>query len=150
MTLEERVLAIKAKFEEATDELLDLASEGPDRFSEAMKLVGAPSVRAPQVSGHSELVTRLWVDGEEQPVERLPLPWTGRFLEIGRREIRHEREPVDVLIPAGEVFVLVNVWPENQARTRAFRELNAGALTPEEYGRLQAEIDEAEAAVGKV
>jgi hypothetical protein len=149
VTLEQRVLAIKAKFEEATTELLGLVSEDPSRVLEVMRFAESPSARAPQVSGTSELVTRMWVDGEQLPAEHFLLPWTGRFLEISRRGFRHEKGVIGS-IPTGEVFVLVNIWSENTTRPRAFHDLNKDASILKEHARLQVQAHEAEITVGKV
>lgn|GEM_PF-6496438 len=146
MTLEERVRAVKAKFEEAADELLALVSESPSQVSDIMRIARPSTEDGPSFSVSSELVERLQVEGHPPSEDRLSLPWEGRFLQVSSRSVRHEKEPVDVLIPEGEVFVLVNVWPENPARTQAFRELNAGAGGPEEIQRRLAEISEAEEA----
>lgn len=138
MNLEERVLAIKAKFQEAANELLDLVSESPSAVGDIMQ-IAAPQERKSDVTVR-RIVETCITRGDATYGDRFEIP--NVFMEFSRRHVRHETDPVDVLVPSGEVYLSVGIWPENEIRTDAIRKLTAGTISGEEYQRLIQEANE--------
>lgn len=130
MTFEERVLAIKAKFQEAADELLELVSENPGAVSDIMQ-VAVPQRQKPNVKVRRLIETSCTGPDGSRWGDRFEVPNT--FMELERRKVRRETDPVDVLVPEGRVYLSVGIWPENELMTQAYRELAACDMSPEEW-----------------
>lgn len=140
MTFEERVLAVKAKFQEAADELLELASQSPSAVSDIMQ-VAWPDSRVGW-SIRRVVETTITAPDGQMAGDRFEVP--NLFVDFDRRRTRHEKHPVDVIVPEARVVVSVGVWPENEKRSDAFRQLAAGDVAPEEYMRRVEEANEEE------
>jgi len=131
MTFEERVLAVQAKFEEATNELLELVSQTPDAVSKIRRVLN-PNADSPQdFEMRQEFVTE--VLGEGAPaLDRRALPVDGMFLSLNCQKIRDEKS---YLIPSGEVWVHVQMWPEDEGYSELLRTAHLRGLSPEQRPR---------------
>lgn len=140
MTFEEKVLAIKAKFQEAADELLALVSESPSAVSDILQVVhpNSPS----DIKAEHVVERTLFIPDRSPSTERIGIPYV--FLDFEKQDVRHETSPVETLIPKGQVFVMVGIKPENEKRSQALRDLRTGRLTPDEYSRQRELINEEE------
>jgi len=142
VNLEERVNAIKAKFEEATQELLDLVSEHPSQLSDIMQLAHPNMKKRSPIAVRRVIESTLSAPPDCELLERFEV--RNVFFEAQPLSFRHELDPVDVIIPQGEVYILVAMQPENEKRSELLRELNGKRISGEEYHRRHREIRDEE------
>lgn len=119
MTFEERVLAAKAKFEEAVDDLLDLVATSPSAAADVMQILNpGPPLEGVVREEHSHRHVLHYEGGETQTFD-FPLPYAWGFQ---RRRVAHEKnDDPDVLVIKGGVNVLVALEPEDEAANERLR-----------------------------
>jgi hypothetical protein len=119
VTFRERVLAAKAKIDEAADELLELVAQSPGAAADVMQILNPRAATVPAVESRDFFKSTLLQDGVEISSDEFELtPYSHGF---ERRKIVREESPDTLLVRAG-VLMLVALYPEDEAESERLRE----------------------------
>lgn len=116
MTLEERVLAAKAKLDEACDELLELVSENPGAAADIAQLLNPNAELGSVRVEHFYRNVAYDDNGAAYPIDT-PLNYV---YGVDRRRVEHDTEN-DVLVSRGSVFMILALEPEDEKASNELR-----------------------------
>ena len=123
MDFEQRVLAAKAKLDEAADELLELVAASPSAAGDILQVLNPRATSASSVESRDFLKSQLFRDGVETVCDELELsPYSYMF---ERRKIVREESPDTLPVRAG-VMMVVALYPENEIESGRQRVREAG------------------------
>ena len=112
MKFEQRVLAAKAKLDEAADELLELLAESPSVAGDIMQVLNPTATTIVPIESREFLKSQLFQDGIETACDEIELsPYSYMF---ERRKIDHDKGR-DVVSVKGGVMLILALYPQDEA-----------------------------------
>jgi hypothetical protein len=131
VNFEERVLAAKAKIDEACEELLELVCTSPSAASDICQILNPGARHLPSVKMREFYRTEVSEDGVEG-LQTHEIELTPFMYGFERREIDHERHN-NALIVKGGVRLLLSLSPEDEMWSQRIRRYQRGEIDEARY-----------------